>query len=89
MRDRCELYNVFVSPQARGRGIARALLQQLMREARDAGYRSMRLETATFMADAHRVYRSLGFVDVEPYRKLEPRYSAVTLWMERDLGVET
>lgn len=84
---RCELYNVFVRPEARGRGVARRLLEQLIRDAVDAGYGSMRLETATFMREAHRVYHALGFVDVAPYRQLEPRYAAVTRWMERDLAI--
>jgi GNAT superfamily N-acetyltransferase len=78
----CEAYGVFVRPSGRGRGIATMLLTQLKNEARAAGYRTMCLETATFMRNAHKLYKSHDFRVREPYRKVPERFAEATLWME-------
>ena len=78
----CEAYNVYVRPSHQGRGIASTLLQQLLGEARGMGYSTMCLETATFMLNAHKLYRSLSFQVRSPYRSLPDRMASVTLWME-------
>jgi ribosomal protein S18 acetylase RimI-like enzyme len=81
----CEAYNVYVRPSHQGRGIASALLQQLLSDARGMGYSTMYLETATFMLSAHNLYRSLSFRVRSPYRTLPDRIAHVTIWMERTL----
>jgi ribosomal protein S18 acetylase RimI-like enzyme len=81
----CELYNVYVRPTRRGAGVASMLLQKLMSDATAAGYASMRLETATFMDHAHRLYKTNGFKVRAPYRSLAERFAAVTIWMEAQL----
>src|SRR6185437_7433613 len=78
----CEAYNVYVRPSHQGRGIASRLLQQLLSDARGMGYRTMCLETATFMLSAHKLYRSLSFRVRSPYRILPDRLTNVTIWME-------
>jgi ribosomal protein S18 acetylase RimI-like enzyme len=78
----CEVYNVYVRPVCRGQGIGSMLLQKLKREAAHAGYDTMCLETATFMHDAHKLYRSLGFQVRAPYRTLEDRFAKATMWLE-------
>lgn len=82
----CELYDVYVRPVARGRGVASVLLQRLMSDAKAAGYRAMVLETAIFMQDAHRIYRALKFQPCSPYRNIPPQFDAATLWMECGLS---
>ena len=82
----CELYEVYVRPTHRGSGIGSMLLQQLMSEAAAAGYKTMRLETATFMQHAHRLYKACGFKVLAPYRSLAPKFEAVTIWMEAPLA---
>ena len=84
--DVCELYDVYVRPTCRGRGIGSMLLQRLMSNAKGAGYRAMCLETATFMHDAHGLYRSLEFQVREPYRSIPDRFAKDTIWMERKLA---
>lgn len=78
----CELYGVFMRPAARGRGMASMLLAQLKSDARAAGYRTMRLETATFMRNARRLYETHGFQPREPFRTVPAQFANATLWME-------
>jgi putative acetyltransferase len=78
----CEVYGVFVRPAGRGRGIGSMLLKQLKAEARAAGYRTMWLETATFMRNAHQLYRAHDFSVRDPYRTVPERFADATMWME-------
>jgi ribosomal protein S18 acetylase RimI-like enzyme len=82
----CELYDVYVRPTCRSMGIGSMLLQRLMRDAKVAGYRAMCLETAAFMHDAHKLYRSLHFQVRDPYRSIPGKLASATMWMECNLG---
>ena len=65
----CELKRLYVIPEARGRGVARALAQRLIDDARTIGYRRMLLDTlATRMPEAIGLYESLGFRATDAYR---------------------
>src|SRR5581483_7905374 len=78
----CELYDVYVCPVARSRGVAPMLLRRLMSDAKTAGYQAMLLETAVFMHSAHKIYRSMHFQTRGPYRATPTRFQQATLWME-------
>ena len=82
----CELYDVYIRPPCRGMGIGSTLLQRLMRDAKVAGYRAMCLETAAFMHDAHKLYKSLHFQVRDHYRSIPTKFANATLWMECNLG---
>jgi GNAT superfamily N-acetyltransferase len=69
--DIAEIKRMYVRPQFRGRGIGRALLQRLLVEAKEIGYPAVRLDSARFMQEAHALYRSSGFDEVEPYPESE------------------
>jgi GNAT superfamily N-acetyltransferase len=62
-----EIKRMYLRPEIRGQGIARALLQELLATARRFGCREARLDTGWFMTDAHRLYRAAGFEECEPY----------------------
>ena len=64
---RCELKRLYVVPDMRGRGIARALTQRLITDARQIGYRQMLLDTLPFLCEAIALYESEGFFQVERY----------------------
>lgn len=63
----CEMKRLYVRPAHRGRDLGRLLTESLISEARIAGYRSMKLDTVAQMADAQRLYESMGFRDIPPY----------------------
>ena len=62
-----EIKRMYVSPSDRSRGLARALLTALEDAARSLGYESVRLDTGPKQVHALALYRSAGYVDVDPY----------------------
>src|SRR5689334_13638957 len=62
-----ELQRMYVQPAARGLGAGRALLRRLLDDARAMDLRSVRLESLKALAAAHALYRTAGFVEIDPY----------------------
>jgi GNAT superfamily N-acetyltransferase len=62
-----EIKRMYVRPEARSRGVARALLEALEDAARTLGYRAIRLDTGPKQVHALALYRSAGYMDVAPY----------------------
>ncbi len=63
----CELKRMYVKPAFRKKGIAKMLIQQLVTDARDIGYRSMLLDTLPFLQTAIHMYQKIGFYEIERY----------------------
>ena len=80
-----EMKRVYVRPAFRGRGLGKALIEAVVAEARRIGYRTLRLETATFMKDAQVLYRSLGFTLIEPYQEVPDGIKHILVFMELKL----
>ena len=62
-----EIQRMYIQPHVRGVGAGRALVDRLLRDAKELGYTKVRLESLRALAPAHGLYRSVGFVEVEPY----------------------
>lgn len=56
-----ELRKMYLSPNTRGRGEGRRLLEWALTRARELGFRRMTLETATVLHDAIALYERNGF----------------------------
>jgi putative acetyltransferase len=57
----CELRKMYFLPEARGRGVGRALLLRCLERAKELGYARCYLETLTGMDAAQALYRKVGF----------------------------
>jgi ribosomal protein S18 acetylase RimI-like enzyme len=64
---RCEMKRLFLQPAARGLGLGRALMEQVVEAARAKGYRELCLDTLPTMASAIGLYEAAGFRRVGPY----------------------
>jgi DNA-binding MarR family transcriptional regulator/RimJ/RimL family protein N-acetyltransferase len=59
-----EIKRVWTAPPARGMGVARRMLRTLEAAAREAGVKTLRLDTNRALTEAHALYRSEGYREV-------------------------
>ena len=64
---RCELKRLYVRPAFRNSGLGRMLTEMIIAAAREAGYKEMLLDTLPFLQSAQRLYRRVGFREIEKY----------------------
>ncbi len=78
-----EIKRMFVSPAARGHKLGRKLLQRLEALALASGATALRLETGIRQPEALALYRTAGFVEIEPFGSYRP--DPLSLFMEKRL----
>ncbi|MET4704437.1 GNAT family N-acetyltransferase [Frigoribacterium sp. UYMn621] len=66
---RYEVKHLYLRPDARGRGLGRALLAELEERARGFGATELVLDTNASLAAAGGLYRSSGYSDIPPYNE--------------------
>ncbi len=66
-----EIKRIYIRPGFRGARLGERMLQRLLEDARQFGYRRACLESAPFMKAAHRIYEAAGFHDRPPYLEAE------------------
>jgi GNAT superfamily N-acetyltransferase len=83
-----EIKRLYVRPEFRGQGLARTMFQQLIDEAKSKNYSLIRLESDFFMKNAHRLYRSFGFKEIEQYEgSIAPKeFVSHSIFMELSLA---
>ena len=62
-----ELKRMFVSPEARGLGLAQQIIKELEEEAITQGFKTMILETLYRQVEAINLYQKVGFEIIENY----------------------
>ncbi|KAM5342192.1 hypothetical protein ACJ41O_015223 [Fusarium nematophilum] len=63
----CEIKRLFLYPAARGRQVGRSLVREVLIRAAAEGYDVALLDSLSKMKAAINLYKSEGFVEVEPY----------------------
>ncbi len=66
-----EIKRMYVDPSFRGYGTGRAILDALLKDAQEAGYKNVFLDNPKFMEAAHSLYRSFGFKEIPAYPESE------------------
>lgn len=87
--DFAEVKRMYVRDDARGRGVARALLSRIESEAQSSGLGLLRLETGDRQFDAIRLYERAGFRRCDAfgdYATMTPRAIATSLFLEKHLA---
>jgi GNAT superfamily N-acetyltransferase len=63
----CEIKKMYVLPEFRGRGVARALLHALEGKARELGYSVARLDTGPKQRNAQGLYEAEGYLGIPDF----------------------
>lgn len=79
---RFEVKHLWLQPGVQGRGLGRALLAELERQAVELGATELVLDTNASLEAAGGLYRSSGYVDVPPYND-NPN---ATNWYRKELA---
>ncbi len=81
--DYVEIKRLFVTPNARGSGVARELIHHIETQALVAGHKIVRLETGQKLAAGVALYKNLGYHERGPFGDY-PNHPA-SLFMEKTL----
>jgi putative acetyltransferase len=79
-----ELVKLYVSSDARGKGIGQALMERSAQAARELGYQQLYLETLPELAKAVSLYERSGYINLDKPLG-ESGHFACTIWMIKDL----
>lgn len=65
----CELKRLYVRPRYARKGIGSSLLETALRDAKNAGYQTMRLDSLRRLQKAGILYRKFNFREIPPYNE--------------------
>ena len=77
-----EVKRLYVAPEARGQGVAQAILARLEKAAREGGHSVVRLDTGDRMPAALKLFRSAGYRDIDDYNG----NPVAAFWLEKPLS---
>lgn len=78
----CEMKRLYVRPEFRGRHIGDTLIDRIIEDARDIGYRYLLLDTLPFLHSAIHMYQKRGFYEIPAYNDSP---AETTIFMKYDL----
>jgi putative acetyltransferase len=61
----CELQKMYFAPEIRGTGYAELIIKKCLEFAKEAGFEQCYLETLSFMTAAQKLYKRIGFEDID------------------------
>ncbi len=79
----CEMKRLYVRQGNRGKDIGKKLVERIISDAKDIGYKHIRLDTFPFMDRAIKMYKNYGFYEIEKYND-NPALSAIFMQMDID-----
>jgi putative acetyltransferase len=80
----CELQKMYFLPEARRIGLGSKMMDICLEKAKEFGFEHCYLETLPYMQDARKLYRKVGFKDLDAPMGDTGHYSC-NLWMLKDL----
>lgn len=80
----CELQKMYFLPEARGLGLGGKMMEICLQKAKEFGFEKCYLETLPYMKDARKLYKKVGFNDLDARMGDTGHYSC-NLWMLKDL----
>jgi len=81
----CELVKLYLSPDARGKGIGKLLLEKSIAAAKQLGYKKIYLETMPELTVAIPMYEKYGFTYLSAAQG-ESGHTGCDVWMIKELG---
>ena len=83
--DTAEIKRVYVTDSARGTGAGYALMEALISQARNTGYKRILMDTSKPLVSAQKLYLSMGFKPRGPYQDVPDIADGHLLFFELDL----
>ena len=80
----CELQKMYFLPAARGIGLGSEMIHICLTKAKEFGFEQCYLETLPYMSAARKLYRKVGFQDLDTPLGTTGHYSC-DLWMIKNL----
>lgn len=80
----CELQKMYFKAEARGKGLGTKMMSMCLNKAKEFGFDHCYLETLPYMKDARKLYRKVGFEDLNKPLGNTGHYSC-NLWMIKKL----
>lgn len=77
----CEMKRLYVRLGSRGKHIGKKLMEQVISDAREIGYKHIRLDTFPFMKSAIYMYKNYGFYEIDKYND-NPASTAVFMQLD-------
>ncbi len=79
--ERSEMKRLYVRDDFRGKHIGSILANKIVEDAREIGYKSILLDTFSFLECAIKMYKKMGFYEIEQYND-SPMKNAVYLKLD-------